>query len=445
MPVPKRAVADWRGSDPVRNLVADVVLAAAIEIDYIHEDREDDRKWGLLLKFPQHLAEIIGTQREVLLWGSLHGKSEARDVQAAIAFMRRQNVRCAQDVMIFVSADPSGASVLHEAAESAALTLLVLPAPSLRQFQPVGARPLAEAVRVGLFARDLYDLRSPVTQGGDFFGRTSILRQLERNITQGQSHVALFGLRKIGKTSFILRLREALRNREAGLIAQADLQRSNAINPTADYLLWHLGESLWDGNRRVRSTSGLKLFGRYETYSEVPDRASVFELFDHDLRVVHDRVGLPIIIMLDEIERMFPPSADSLWRTDFIRFWQLLRGLDQEQPGMLRFVISGTNPQCVESHAIFGDDNPIYSYFSTTYLGPFSEAEAGDLLRTYGARMGLNWSNPVVARAFSDTGGHPALLRTFAPSRRWSIARVTLDRRPSRRRRRTRAMFQPDS
>lgn len=129
-----------------------------------------------------------------------------------------------------------------------------------------------------------------------------------------------------------------------------------------------LGESLWDGNRRVRSTSGLKLFGCYETYSEVPDRASVFELFDHDLRVVHERVNLPIIIMLDEIERMFPTSGDSLWRTDFIRFWQLLRGFDQERPGTLRFVISGTNPQCVESHAIFGEDNPIYSYFSTTYL-----------------------------------------------------------------------------
>ncbi|GAB7005819.1 hypothetical protein JCM18899A_32920 [Nocardioides sp. AN3] len=156
------------------------------------------------------------------------------------------------------------------------------------------------------------------------------------------------------------------------------------------------------------------MFGCYETYSEVPDRASVFELFDHDLRVVHERVNLPIIIMLDEIERMFPTSGDSLWRTDFIRFWQLLRGFDQERPGTLRFVISGTNPQCVESHAIFGEDNPIYSYFSTTYLGPFSQDEAGDLLRTYGARMGLEWQTAVVARAFSDTGGHPALLRTFA-------------------------------
>lgn len=414
MPVPKRAVAEWRGTDPIRNLVADVVIAADVEIDYIHEDRDDARNWGLLLKLPQPMAEIIGTQREVLLWGALHQRSEARDLQAAIAFMHRHKVRCAQEVMIFVSADPAGASVLHEAAEAAALTLLILPAPSLRQFQPVGSRALADAVRVGLFARDLYDLRSPVTQGGDFFGRASLLRQLERNIIQGQSHVALFGLRKIGKTSFILRLREALRNREAGLIAQADLQRSNAINPSGDYLLWHLGESLWDGNRRVRSTGGLRLFGQYETYSEVPSRTSIFELFDHDLGAVHERVGLPIIIMLDEIERMFPTSADSLWRKDFVRFWQLLRGFDQERPGTLRFVISGTNPQCVESHAIFGEDNPIYSYFSSTYLGPLSETEAGELLKTYGARMGLDWRDQVVARAFSDTGGHPALLRTFA-------------------------------
>lgn len=414
MPVPSRAIAEWRGTHPVRNLVADVIRAADVEIDYIHEDPSDSRNWGLLLKLPQHLAEIIGTQREILLWGALHTSAEARDVQAAVTFMRRNNVRCAQDVMIFVSQDSSGISVLQEAAESAALTLLALPAASLRQFQPVGRRPLADAVRTGLFARDLYDLRSPVTRGGDFFGRTALLRQLERNITHGQAHVALFGLRKIGKTSFLLRLRDSLRNREAGIIAQADLQRSNAINPTAEYLLWHLGESLWDGNRRVRSTNGLKLFGRFETFSDVTNPSGIFELFDHDLRVVHERVGMPIIILLDEIERMFPNASESQWRADFIRFWQLLRGIDQEHPGTLRFIISGTNPQCVESHAIFGEDNPIYSYFSVTYLGPFSEEEAGDLLNTYGKRMGITWTRNVVSRAFSDTGGHPALLRTFA-------------------------------
>lgn len=414
MPVPRRAIANWRGSDPARNLVADVFQAATIEIDYIHEVRDDLLIWGLLLQLPQDLAEIIGTQREVLLWGSLHKTSQARDVEAAVAFMRRHNVRCSQEVMIFISDDPKGMPVIQEAAESAGLTLLILTVSSLREFRPRGPRALADAIRVGLFARDLYDLRSPVTHGADFFGRTALLRQLDRTIAQGQSHVALFGLRKIGKTSFILRLREVLRSREAGLIAQADLQRSNAINPTAEYLLWHLGESLWDGNRRVRSTPGFKLFGRFETYSEVPDKTTIFELFDHDLRLLHDRVRLPVIVMLDEIERMFPTSPDSQWRMDFIRFWQLLRGYDQERPGTLKFVISGTNPQCVESHAVYGDDNPIYSYFSITYLGPFSESEAGDLLQAYGSRMGLDWKTPVVSRAFNDTGGHPALLRTFA-------------------------------
>ena len=414
MAVPKRAVADWRGTDPARNLVADVLLAGNIDIDYIYEDREDPRNWGLLLTLPQHLAEIIGTQREVLLWGALHATSQAQHVQDAVGFLRRHNVRCSQEVVLFVPENPMGYAVLQEAGESAALTLLTLPIPTLREFKPRGPRSLEDAIRVGLFARDLYELRSPVTQGADFFGRTVLLRQLERVITQGQSHVALFGLRKIGKTSFIFRLREALRNREAGLIAQADLQRSNAINPSAEYLLWHLGESLWDGNRRVRSTSGLKLFGIYATYSEVPDKSSIFELFDHDLQVVHQRVGLPIIIMLDEIERMFPTAPSSAWRTDFVRFWQLLRGLDQEHPGTLKFIISGTNPQCVESHAILGEDNPIYSYFTTTYLGPFSEPEAGEMLRAYGARMGLDWKSAVISRAFIDTGGHPALLRTFA-------------------------------
>ena len=413
MSVSRRALYRWAQESDGRQLVMEVLDEADIGIDYIHSS-DDDRSWGLLLKLPSDLAEVIGTKREVLLWGTMHAVAQARDLEQARQYQQANSVRIAQDVLFFVTADFDGAAVLKEAAGHLSIAVVPLTLQNMRNFRPRGQGRFSDFARGQLYVRDLYDLRPPVTRSSDFFGRSDLLNQLERQIGLGQSHVGLFGLRKIGKTSFINRLRGALRNRQAGLIAQVDLQRSNAINPTAEYLLWHLGEALCDGNRRVRGVPGRRLLGVYDTFGDIPDNRQIFELFDHDVRLISERTGMPIILMLDEIERIFPTSESSPWRHDYIRFWQLLRGLDQESPGRLRLVISGTNPQCVERHAVFGDDNPIYSYFSVTYLGPLAQAEVAELLKSYGIKMGLRWAQNVIERTHEDTGGHPALLRSYA-------------------------------
>ena len=85
-------------------------------------------------------------------------------------------------------------------------------------------------------------------------------------------------------------------------------------------------------------------------------------------------------------------------------------GSTKKSPDIIKFIISGTNPSCVERHAIFGADNPIYDYFSVSYLGPLKESEGGELLSSYGRRMGLNWSARAMRRALEDTGGHPSPL-----------------------------------
>lgn len=210
------------------------------------------------------------------------------------------------------------------------------------------------------------------------------------------------------------RLRLSVRSRSNIRVAHIDLQRVNAINPSAEYLLWHVGEAMFDDDPRLRRLRDLRLFGRHTIFTDVGDPAQVWELFNHDLRVVMREAPGATVLILDEIERIYPSSAESPWANDFVRVWQLLRGIDQEQPGQLRFVISGTNPRCVEEHAVFGVDNPIYNYFSIHYLGPLAESEGAQLLKSYGQRMGLAWSPAAVRRALEDTGGHPAILRAYA-------------------------------
>jgi hypothetical protein len=413
LPVPARAINRWIGDSVERRALSRVLSAAAVDINYIHEP-QDGQTWGLILGLPADLAEVVGTRREVLLWGSTHAKAQARDLENALAFMALHELRLAQDLLVLITADREGAAVYDEATAHLPLGIVTITTSDLRNFTPFGAGTFGDAIRSRLFVRDLYDLRQAVTRTADFFGRSDLLSRIERDIGAGQTHVGIFGLRKIGKTSFINRLRENLRAHGRGLIAHVDLQRSTAINPSPEYLLWHLGEMLADGNRRVRNVPGLRLLGKYETFSDIPSKETIFELFDHDVRLVIQRTGMSVILILDEIERIYPASESSPWASNFTRLWQLLRGLDQENPGGLSFVISGTNPRCVEQHEIFGEDNPVYNYFSIHYLGPLARAEVAELLSSYGKKMGLQWSSSSVARTFEDTGGHPALLRSYA-------------------------------
>ena len=68
--------------------------------------------------------------------------------------------------------------------------------------------------------------RSRGVSGDRFFGRTDELRELDRLISQGNRHIGLFGLRRIGKTSLLLELRDRLRLRPEVAPVFLDLELS---------------------------------------------------------------------------------------------------------------------------------------------------------------------------------------------------------------------------
>ncbi len=404
----------WTRKDPRRLLVTRALGVAGYAVERIQELPDEDLAWGLFLRLPAPTAELFGTKREVLLWADFAPALTAQHLHRALQVLARHTPRLSTEVLLFLTGDRTATDEIREAADASESTVVLIGERQLHNVRPLGGTDFVSLLRRAAFSRDLYDLKPPVTRSVDFFGRHTLLEGLRADVRHGQSHLGIFGLRKIGKTSLVNRLRVALRSQGDARVAHIDLQRVVAINPTAEYLLWHLGEALFDDEPRVRRLHGLRLFGRHTVFTDVGDPASVWELFDHDLRIVMRSGGARVVLMLDEIERIYPARANSPWVKDFVRVWQLLRGIDQEDPGALRFVISGTNPQCVEDHAIQGVDNPIYNYFSIRYLGPLARYEGADLLTSYGSRMGLDWSAAATRRAIEDTGGHPALLRTYA-------------------------------
>ncbi|MFI6260591.1 protein kinase [Micromonospora zamorensis] len=271
----------------------------------------------------------------------------------------------------------------------------------------------------------MYNLPGAVTKSQDFFGRRRLLERLRQEVVTGSGHQGIFGLRKIGKTSLVNRLAQLVREDGRCFVAQIDLQRAAAIRADVSYILWSVGQSIFDSHRRVRDIKHLRLFGQHRLFLDIPDPSIVPELYDHDIQLVLRERRKKIVVFLDEIERILPPKPSPDAQRNFVQLWRLLRGLDQQFPGRLSYIISGTNPKCVEDAKIGADDNPVYNYFTREYLSPLNLDEAADLLATIGKRIGLEWEAHALSSSYAQTGGHPALLR--------ALGSIAHDRQPSRR------------
>lgn len=295
----------------------------------------------------------------------------------------------------------------------------------IRSCRPHGNLDFRALLQSQAYARDLYNLPGAVTKSQDFFGRRRLLERLRQEIVTGSGHQGIFGLRKIGKTSLVNRLAQLVREDGRCFVAQIDLQRAAAIRADVPYVLWSVGQAIFDAHRRVRDVKGLRLFGQYNLFLDIPDPNTVAELYDHDIQLLLRSRTKKVVVFFDEIERILPPKPTPDAQRNFVQLWRLLRGLDQQFPGRLSYIISGTNPKCVEDSNVGAEDNPVYNYFTHEYLRPLTIDETADLLTTIGRRIGLEWETHAVSSSHSQTGGHPAILR--------ALGSKAHDRQPSRR------------
>jgi hypothetical protein len=266
-----------------------------------------------------------------------------------------------------------------------------------------------------LYFKDVYWMSTPIQSPRHFYGRQQLLADVASALTTSQSHVGLFGLRKMGKTSFLYRLLELLQKRSQCHVCYLDMQLIDAVNPTPEYFLWSLGSALLNslGKQKI---GNLDLLGRYKTFYSIKDKDAIPELFVSDLAQLLAATKKVFVVALDEIELMGPPNIirGTKWGVDsFIKIWRILRGLDQQNPGRLSYFITGTNPRIVEISQIDGMDNPIYSYFRKEYLQPLQLKDSKELLVDIGTLIGMQWTDDALDLVHKRVGGHPLLLRAY--------------------------------
>jgi serine/threonine-protein kinase len=418
MPRPEVPLARFFAAHPDRQRVRDVVEAAGFSILAVVPQYpwRSDRYWGLVLRMSPTLAELFGRRADVLLYGSDSTQFERPMINEIMGVLDAYSPRLSNDFVIVVSGDRDAADLVAAATDRLDTVYVGIPMHRIGTLAPHGEDTLTRLLQSRVYARDLYQLTGAITDSQRFFGRQTLINELEAALRL-KGHVGLFGLRKMGKTSLLYRILEKLRAHPTILAAHVDTQRIDVIGRSSAYFLWSLGEALFDTNRSVQTTENLRLFGRHRMFADVPPsmRADMSEYFWHDVRrVLAGQDRRRIVFLVDEIERMWPGKKprDGGWGRAFVDVWRLLRGIEQENPGRISYFVTGTSPECLEATEAAGEENPLHRYIERRFLPNLDDMSRRELLTRIGDRIGVKWTDTAIRFVVQQVSGHPSLLRT---------------------------------
>lgn len=267
---------------------------------------------------------------------------------------------------------------------------------------------LENKFRKHFYSRDLFGFLSPLKKDTYFFGRSSLITELVNRFQSGE-HTSLFGLRKSGKTSIVYAIERKLSSiGEHALMLDCE-------SPSIHLCRWNeLLEKLVILYAKEKSTK-IKI----DTTNRYGEKEAADSFEGDMIRIFESKKPSSMLFIFDEIERISPGTGSSdHWRTgtDFIYFWQTLRGFYQKNPQVFSYMLVGTNPSCVEAPSVVGHDNPIYASIPSQYVPSFSVDQVKQMVARLGDYMGLKFDDLIAAKLTDDFGGHPFLIRQMCSS-----------------------------
>jgi hypothetical protein len=94
-----------------------------------------------------------------------------------------------------------------------------------------------------------------------------------------------------------------------------------------------------------------------------------------------------------------------------VDFYALLRGISQTTQGRLVTIVTAANPAISELSVWAGRDNPVFGFYKEIYLPPLKREECDRMVCELGRRMGISYTSQALDRLYSETGGHPSIVR----------------------------------
>ena len=247
----------------------------------------------LYIKPHFRLGSSLLTSRELLVVVTAFDNLQARTIKMIEQSLQDAKGRLEAGMAIVFHEDPSGDQKLHDWGRERGVTILpVLATDPL----PRGA-DLQAALCAGLYTQDPFDLAGPVRLEHQFFGRTEI-PDMARRLKTG--HVqALFGIRKIGKTSVLNRMLEKSARLHGMACVMADCSDDSLSELDGGRLLNAIAGGVNDALNFEAS--------HYTSLMPTKDLISPAEAARVVLAVLSD-ADRPVVLLIDEVDYITPSS-----------------------------------------------------------------------------------------------------------------------------------------
>lgn len=400
------------------------MLSGCFQINWFRET--GPKLWLAVIKPIPSMAEHFGLAQEYFVIGNgfpddFHQRTLKQEPPEAIVDRLDNTVR-------FVASDAPRADAFCAAwAQKNKTSVIVLRSTDLTGDN--ATEHLYKMLSASLWRRDFFAEAEPVRDPSEFFGREVVVNEVYTKILLG-SPVAVFGLRKIGKSSLLGRLEDLIEEDESSIGVNVSLIGNSTRLKSGRW--WDAAYDMvagWQAKlQKLSSKLGSKIHPKAEKLGEVIrrrefDARALAIAFERDINSLlkaaralqHEsgRDSVRLVLFLDECDHFYPHLGDSgHWKTDFFHFWNALQGIKRslQDPDELVYVLGGVNPSGVEQGSLLGQANPLYET-QRVYLGPMSKPDADLLLVGLGRRMGLHFEGDALDLSYSLVGGHPLLLR----------------------------------
>lgn len=358
-----------------------------------------------LLRPSRPMSETFGFDKEIPFFWSPYPKLQARSMQALEQICGEHPLagRIDPTVAFFYSSDPEVETWVAQYQSENPENRIVVPLTKGMLDAAIDDRwTLNNCLKKNLFIRNLFDYKLPLKSDRYFYGREDIVAAIIDNVRKSQNS-GLFGLRKTGKTSVLLKVQRALHKTRDIETIFFDCKNRPIRRSACDGL----------AERMVREID--TRFGKKHS-KKVADGTDVFDVLDEAVQSIPAKKK--ICVVFDEIEYISPISpTDPHWRQDFIDLWQALWTI-QTRYDKIAYIVCGVNPTVCDvdrfdSPTVKGRtvQNPMFSIFNVHYLQGLSIENLKNMIGFFGSRMGLFFTDEAVSQLFKEYGGHPLLTR----------------------------------
>lgn len=378
--------------DEIRSLVSQDSLASEVsialeglfEINSFKRFRAYNGEYvGMYAKPTKAIRGSLVVEREVFVLIANYATLHARTITVVQEAIRGEQPRLQPDLAVIVHADPDGDSNLRAWGRESAITVLPIYRPK------AGAMPPAAIVRQRLarelFATDSFQVTGPVSDDNDFFGRREQANDLLRQLQAGRI-AALFGLRKVGKTSMLNRVIDLANSAGSPRVAMVDCSLR--------------GFNQLGAQDALRAVARLARLANEQGYAHI---SQTLRRSDGDIMATFDALWepgaakAPLLVVFDEVDYITPDSPTSEhWNRDFNEFWREFRALVQESRRHdvpLSILVSGVSSRSFRVAEIDDIENSVLHFVPEDYLSPFADAAADAMLNALGKRCGLALSS----------------------------------------------------